>query len=244
MKYVLSSPGVNIRPASPGLHPALSLPQQSLRPGQLPGREGGSVRHRPGPDCPQVSSSALSVLRIKTRPIFRETEEELGIPSSSVDVWGQMPALSSSKDGEYTATPVVGEVNNYSSLQLSLSTEEVSSVFTVPLTTLIDPANHGYTQFRAGAGRGWSLPVYHGGGPSRYLGPHSHHHRPAAPGSPAQLGLQTQYSLSVTCSFQGEINLSDRSRLINSYCNIAATKSKVQNFNGGLFSSTFLFEPI
>ena len=59
-----------------------------------------------------------------------------------------MPALASSKDGEYTATPVVGQVNNYSSLQLSLSPEEVSSVFTVPLTTLIDPANHGYTQFR------------------------------------------------------------------------------------------------
>ena len=76
-----------------------------------------------------------------------------------------MPALASSKDGEYTATPVVGQVNNYSSLQLSLSPEEVSSVFTVPLATLIDPANHGYTQFRAGAGRGWSLPVYHGGVP-------------------------------------------------------------------------------
>ena len=78
----------------------------------------------------------------------RETEEELGIPSSSVDVWCEMPALASSKDGEYTATPVVGEVTNYTSLSLSLSTEEVSSVFTVPLATLIDPANHGYTQFR------------------------------------------------------------------------------------------------
>jgi len=91
----------------------------------------------------------------------RETEEELGIPSSSVDVWCEMPALASSKGGEYTATPVVGEVTNYTSLSLSLSTEEVSSVFTVPLATLIDPANHGYTQFRAGS-RGWSLPVYHG----------------------------------------------------------------------------------
>ena len=75
-----------------------------------------------------------------------------------------MPALASSKDGEYTATPVVGEVTNYSSLQLVLSPEEVSSVFTVPLSTLVQPANHGYTQFRAGT-RGWSLPVYHGGVP-------------------------------------------------------------------------------
>ena len=48
--------------------------------------------------------------------------------------------------------------------QLVLSPEEVSSVFTVPLSTLVQPANHGYTQFRAG-GRGWSLPVYHGGVP-------------------------------------------------------------------------------
>ena len=72
-----------------------------------------------------------------------------------------MPALASSKDGEYTATPVVGEVRDFTSLQLRLSPEEVSSVFTVPLTTLIEPANHGYTQFRAGS-RGWSLPVFHG----------------------------------------------------------------------------------
>ena len=92
---------------------------------------------------------------------LRETEEELGIPASAVEVWGEMPALSSSRTGEYTATPVVGHVGDYSSLQLTPSSGEVSSVFTVPLSTLADPGNHGYTQFRAGK-TGWSLPVYYG----------------------------------------------------------------------------------
>jgi len=91
---------------------------------------------------------------------LRETEEELGIPTSSVDVWCEMPALSSSQSGDYSATPVVGLVSNFSSLRLSPEPGEVSSVFTVPLSTLTQPTNHGYTQFRTGSG--YSLPVYHG----------------------------------------------------------------------------------
>ena len=94
------------------------------------------------------------------RTALRETEEELGIPASAVEVWAEMPSLSSSQSGEYSATPVVGHVSNFSSLRLSPSSAEVSSVFSVPLTTLTQPRNHGYTQFRTGPG--YSLPVYHG----------------------------------------------------------------------------------
>jgi len=91
---------------------------------------------------------------------LRETDEELGIPPSAVDVWCEMPSLASRDRGDYSATPVVGQVRNYSSLRLTPEVGEVSSVFTVPLSTLANPSNHGYTQFRTSTG--YSLPVYHG----------------------------------------------------------------------------------
>lgn len=62
--------------------------------------------------------------------MLRETEEELGIPSANVDVWCQMPELSSSQKGDYSATPVVGLLRNYSPHTLRVSQAEVSSVFT------------------------------------------------------------------------------------------------------------------
>ena len=92
----------------------------------------------------------------------RETMEELGIPTTAVDVWCQMPALSSNQRGDYSATPVVGFIRDYSSLQLRLSKAEVSSVFCVPISSLCSPSNHGYTQFRVSTRPGYSLPVYHG----------------------------------------------------------------------------------
>ena len=93
----------------------------------------------------------------------RETREELGIPSTAIEVWGQMPALSSSQRGDYSATPIVGFIHDYSSLQLTLSEAEVSSVFCVPLSNLCSPTTHGYTQFRVSTRPGYSLPVYYGG---------------------------------------------------------------------------------
>ena len=93
---------------------------------------------------------------------LRETREELGIPHSAVEVWCQMPALSSNQRGDYSATPVVGFIKDYSSLSLSLSDREVSSVFTVPISSLCSPSYHGYTQFRVDTRPGYSLPVYHG----------------------------------------------------------------------------------
>ena len=78
-----------------------------------------------------------------------------------------MPPLSSSRKGDYTATPIVGQIRNYNSLNLKLSKHEVDSVFLgivifctksfsystsnlilVSLATLSDANNHGYTQFR------------------------------------------------------------------------------------------------
>jgi len=79
---------------------------------------------------------------------LRETEEELGIPMSQIDVWCQMPELSSSRQGDYVATPVVAQITNYDTKKLTLSPGEVASVFTVPLDILTEPKYHGYTQFR------------------------------------------------------------------------------------------------
>ena len=76
-----------------------------------------------------------------------------------------MPELSSSKQGDYVATPVVAQIADYDIKKLTLSPGEVASVFTgnvcvshiitfiqtfiqVPLDTLIEPKYHGYTQFR------------------------------------------------------------------------------------------------
>jgi len=93
----------------------------------------------------------------------RETFEELGIPTSAIEVWCQMPALSSNQRGDYSATPVVGFIHNYTSLHLTLSEAEVASVFCVPLSTLCSPTTHGYTQFKVSTKPGYSLPVYYGG---------------------------------------------------------------------------------
>ena len=94
---------------------------------------------------------------------LRETVEELGSPRSSVEVWCQMPALSSNQRGDYSATPVVGFVKNYQNLKLKLSSQEVSSVFCLPLSNLSSVSQQGYTQFRVTNKPGYSLPVFTGG---------------------------------------------------------------------------------
>lgn len=49
---------------------------------------------------------------------------------SQIDVWCQMPELSSSRQGDYVATPVVAQITNYDTKKLTLSPGEVASVFT------------------------------------------------------------------------------------------------------------------
>ena len=104
-----------------------------------------------------------------TQTALRETVEELGISSSNVDVWCQMPGIyqgvfSSKQKGDFCVSPVVGVVRNYENLQLKPSRGEVSSVFTVPVRNLVNPEYNGYTQFRFMDGfdsSGYSLPVFH-----------------------------------------------------------------------------------
>lgn len=80
---------------------------------------------------------------------LRETEEEIGVPRSSVTVWGTgKPILPYSN---FLIHPVVGIVEDFQSLlPLKLSEDEVEDYFLVPVSHFCDPANQGYTQTRTG----------------------------------------------------------------------------------------------
>lgn len=80
---------------------------------------------------------------------LRETEEEIGVPSSSVEVWGAgKPILPYSN---FLIHPIVGVIKDLQSLlPLNLSEDEVEDYFLVPLSHLCDPSNHSYTQTRSG----------------------------------------------------------------------------------------------
>jgi len=93
---------------------------------------------------------------------LRECWEEIGIPSNSVEIWATLPPLASSKKEEtiYTATPVIGFVNNFNQDNLIVSKDEVEHVFYVKLSVLCDPNNCKYTQFRMTDSNGYSMPLF------------------------------------------------------------------------------------
>jgi nudix motif 8 len=88
----------------------------------------------------------------------RETEEELGISSQQVDVWGQANFI-----GTYSAKvavlPVVGFVGDIDVSRLKTNADEVEDVFTMSLRELCDPAVCKHTQFRS---RSLVLPLFVG----------------------------------------------------------------------------------
>jgi len=69
---------------------------------------------------------------------LRETEEEVGIAASSIEVIGRL-ADYHTRTG-FRVTPVVGLVGV--PLALRVDAREVDEVFEVPLSFLLDPANH------------------------------------------------------------------------------------------------------
>jgi len=90
---------------------------------------------------------------------LRESEEEIGLFRDQVEVWGWMPPISNN----YKSTPVVGHIPSFSESSLRVNPEEVAEVFSIPLSVLCHPNNHGYTQFRVEGKPGYSLPVFRGG---------------------------------------------------------------------------------
>ena len=69
---------------------------------------------------------------------LREAHEEIGLEASQVEVLGSMPTYTTGTG--FIVTPVVGLVRP--DIALRVDTFEVAAVFEVPLTFLMDPANH------------------------------------------------------------------------------------------------------
>ncbi|WP_309083329.1 CoA pyrophosphatase [Chelativorans sp.] len=69
---------------------------------------------------------------------LREAEEEIGLDPSFVDVVGRMPDYVTGSG--YRIRPILGIVRP--GFILTINPEEVETVFEVPLSFLMDPANH------------------------------------------------------------------------------------------------------
>ncbi|XP_039251502.2 mitochondrial coenzyme A diphosphatase NUDT8-like [Styela clava] len=87
---------------------------------------------------------------------IRETEEEIGIPQSSIDVWEVLPPI-----GRYYMNPIHPVVGNLGSVtvdDLMINDSEVSKVFTVPLEYLCCRENIKQTSFRPPVDSAHALP--------------------------------------------------------------------------------------
>lgn len=69
---------------------------------------------------------------------LRETEEEVGIHRSNIQIVGHMNALPTVKSN-FQVTPYIGLI--YSNPELQLNTHEIDSAFFVPFRHLLDPKN-------------------------------------------------------------------------------------------------------
>lgn len=76
---------------------------------------------------------------------LRETEEEIGLPSRDVDVWGEM-SIVQGRNANVLIAPVVGVINDFNINTLKINADEVEEVFTVPLASLCDVQNHGHIE--------------------------------------------------------------------------------------------------
>jgi 8-oxo-dGTP pyrophosphatase MutT (NUDIX family) len=74
---------------------------------------------------------------------LRETEEEVGLPRSQVEVIGAMPVYTTVT--RFVVTPIVGLVAP--DYRLRLDSFEVAEAFEVPLTFLMTPAHHQRHEF-------------------------------------------------------------------------------------------------
>nr|XP_002126646.1 nucleoside diphosphate-linked moiety X motif 8-like [Ciona intestinalis] len=92
---------------------------------------------------------------------LRETEEEIGFPRNKVDVWTTLPHISN-----HTRTaaviPVVGYLGEVNIEDMVPDRNEVTEIFTVSLTNLVNNAS--YTRFRIKAKKrsehDYVMPVY------------------------------------------------------------------------------------
>ena len=100
----------------------------------------GQVAFPGGGRDPDDSSAIATALR--------ETEEEIGVVSGSIEVIGQLPEYLTGTG--YRITPVVGLVQP--DLTLRLDSFEVAEAFEVPLAFLMDPRHHERRRVRLESG--------------------------------------------------------------------------------------------
>ncbi|CAH0401018.1 unnamed protein product [Chilo suppressalis] len=88
------------------------------------------------------------------RTALRETEEEIGIPHDSIDVWTVMPQVEG-RNREIRITPVVGVINNFDMKNLTPNLHEVDEIFTVSMEELCNKEIHGHVPYE-----NINIPVY------------------------------------------------------------------------------------
>lgn len=97
---------------------------------------------------------------------LREATEEVAIPAASVEVLGQFPAYVTATGFEIT--PVVGLIP--AGLVYQPNPDEVDEVFEVPLSFLLNPANHRHHLFSSGQDeRKWLSMPYAVAGKEHYI---------------------------------------------------------------------------
>lgn len=89
---------------------------------------------------------------------LREAEEELGIQRGDVEVWGKMTQLPSKAKGAVLTQPFLAFCSIIPSA-LTPNPDEVESVFYRSISSLADPANVAFTQFRTQSPRFDNKPV-------------------------------------------------------------------------------------
>lgn len=85
---------------------------------------------------------------------LRETEEEVGIKSKYIKVWGAGSQITPLFGP--SIVPIIAEIQDFSPSMLKRNPDEVEKIFNVDLNYLIDSANMRHTQFR----KGYSMPIY------------------------------------------------------------------------------------
>jgi len=122
------------------------------------------LRAHPRQDC--SAGGIINPSETPNEAASRESNEELGINSSQIDIWTCMPELLGSvRDEGFTSViPVVGEVKNFEPKSLVVNKDEVYDYFVKGVYELHNHNIAGYTQFRhwknPNSKPGYSLPIY------------------------------------------------------------------------------------
>lgn len=77
---------------------------------------------------------------------LRETEEEIGLSRSDIDIWGVMSTFQG-RTSDIHITPVIGLIKDFHMNKLKINADEVEEVFTVPMSSLCNLKNHGHLVF-------------------------------------------------------------------------------------------------